>query len=54
MERRRLFRELDKLCLQMDLDALRFIVCVAHIRIMTDEELEQFHKKILEERSKRE
>jgi len=54
MERRRLCQELDKLCMNMDLDALRFIVCVAHIRIMTQEELERFHKEILEEKGKRE
>jgi hypothetical protein len=53
MERRRLFRELDRLCVKMDLDALRFVVCVAHIRIMTDEELERFHKEILAEKKKR-
>jgi len=52
-ERRRLRRELDKACAEMDLDALRFIVVVAGLRVMTREELITFKEKVLEEKVSR-
>jgi len=50
-ERRQLRRWLDDSLIEMDLDALRFVACVAAIRVMDEKELDAV-QKVLAERPK--
>jgi len=45
-ERRMLRRWLDESLIEMDLDALRFLACVAAIRVMNENELDAVQKHL--------
>jgi len=45
-ERRHLRNWLDQSLIEMDLDALRFVACVAAIRVMNKDELDAVQKHV--------